>query len=191
METLSSGSCTTQAVNPLYDHKVYVVDDDTAVRDALQMLLTIAGYRVTSFACGVDFLATHTAEAEGCLILDINMPGMDGLEVQAELNQRQSHLSVIILSGYGSIPLSVRALKAGAADFLSKPVTAAALLAAVKQALAQRFQSYGHDNVATPDHETAMPVSLFRRRAREIASRTSIETTIANAHLPDESRCLY
>lgn len=115
--------------------KVYIVDDDSAVRDALSMLLEAGGYNVEAFQCAADFLATSTPSARGCIILDVDMPDMNGLAVQENLAKRGLRLPVIFLSGHGTIPISVRAIKAGAIDFLTKPVEGSVLLAQVQKAM--------------------------------------------------------
>ena len=114
---------------------VFVVDDDPAVRDSLRMMLKAAKLTVTTFPSADEFLAFYHAETIGCIILDINMPGMNGTALQQELNQRGSQLPIIFLTGQGSIPLSARAFKAGAVDFLTKPANGKELLACVNQAL--------------------------------------------------------
>lgn len=111
------------------------MDDDAAVRNSLVMLLEAAGHTVATFSGGEDFLDACTPAIRGCIILDVKMPGMDGPTLQEELTRRGFHLPVIFLSGYGTIPMTVRAIKAGAIDFLTKPVEAGALLALVQEAL--------------------------------------------------------
>jgi FixJ family two-component response regulator len=120
--------------------KIFIVDDDAGVRDALTMLLEAGGYAVEAFQSAADFLDSCTPGALGCIILDVDMPGMDGPALQEELKRRGSRLPVIFLSGHGTIPVSVRAIKAGAVEFLTKPVEGAALLAHVKKALEQASQ---------------------------------------------------
>ena len=100
--------------------QVFVVDDDPDVRDSLRMLLESAGHRVRVFASAQKFLDDHTAR-DGCLIADIRMPDMSGLELQEEVVKRDLPLPVIIITGHGDVPLAVRAMKAGAIDFIEKP----------------------------------------------------------------------
>lgn len=114
---------------------VFVVDDDPAVRDSLTLLLEEEDLCVASFASAEAFLADCRPPPRSCAIVDIRMPGMDGMQMQAELSGRGVLLPVIFLTGHGDIPLSVRAVKAGAVDFLTKPVTAKALLESVHAAL--------------------------------------------------------
>jgi FixJ family two-component response regulator len=116
---------------------VYLVDDDLAVRDALSMLLEERGFEVTSFEGGPAFLETVSAESRGCAIVDLRMPGMDGLALQAELKRRGVMLGVVILTGHGDIPASVNAMKGGAVNFLTKPVEAEKLIESVSVAIAE------------------------------------------------------
>lgn len=115
---------------------VFVVDDDAAMRDALVELLETAGLQVEAHADGPAFLAAYEADRAGCLLLDMAMPGMTGLEVQAALNTRSLTIPTLFLTGHGDIPMAVRAVQAGAVDFLEKPIQGAALLERVQRALA-------------------------------------------------------
>lgn len=115
---------------------IFVVDDDPAVRDSLTLLLEHEDFTVQSFDnAEAFFLASHQSAPYSCAIVDIRMPGMDGIQLQNELVRRGSAVPVIFLTGHGDIPLSVRAIKAGAVDFLTKPVTGTALVASVMAAL--------------------------------------------------------
>ncbi|MEJ2670942.1 MAG: response regulator transcription factor [Deltaproteobacteria bacterium] len=114
---------------------VYVVDDDPSVRGAMKRLLKSVGLPVKTFASAREFLDQATPEWSGCLMVDLRMPGMGGLDLQYQLNARQISLPVIFLTGYGTVPASVRAMKAGAVDFLEKPVDDQTLLDAVHKAL--------------------------------------------------------
>lgn len=114
---------------------VFVVDDDPAVREALTLLLEQEDINVESFESAEVFLAACRPGPCSCAILDIRMPGMDGIQLQAELTKRGNLLPIIFLTSYGDIPSSVRAIKAGAVDFLTKPITGALLLESVKEAL--------------------------------------------------------
>jgi FixJ family two-component response regulator len=114
---------------------VYVVDDEPAVLKALARLLRSAGFRPETFSSARDFIVQHQANAPGCLVLDMTMPGFTGLELQQWLTQTHDPLPVIFITGYGDVPTSVRAMKAGAVDFLTKPVDEQALLTAIENAL--------------------------------------------------------
>ena len=114
---------------------LFIVDDDEAVRDSLQTLLEAAGHRVRSFASGSEFLTAMPFSEDGCLIIDVRMPGIGGLDVQERLRVEGIALPVIVITGHGDVPLAVRAMKAGAVDFVEKPFAEEAILAAVERAL--------------------------------------------------------
>lgn len=107
---------------------IYVVDDDAAVRDALEALLGSVGLPVMSFASAEDFLGKAKASMRGCLLLDVRMPGIGGLELQPKLQERGVRLPVIFVTGHGDVPMAVRVLKAGAVDFVEKPFNEQQLL---------------------------------------------------------------
>lgn len=115
---------------------IFLVDDDEAVLRALRRLLAAAGYEVVSYASPLQFLAEHDPAVPGCAVLDLSMPGIDGLGIQAALSAGSEMRPVIFLTGTGDISTSVRAMKAGAVDFLTKPVQANDLLAAIARAVA-------------------------------------------------------
>jgi len=115
---------------------VFVVDDDEALRSALVQLLETAGLAVSSYADGQAFLEDYVDERPGCVLLDVAMPGLNGLDVQEALRGRGLHPPIVFLTGHGDIPIAVRAVQAGAVDFLEKPVTSATLLERVRRALA-------------------------------------------------------
>ncbi len=116
---------------------VFVVDDDEAIRDALELLFQAAGLRVETFESAGVFLRDYRAGGSGCLVLDIRMPGMSGLDLQDELRRRRASLPIVFLTGHGDIPMTVRALKKGAVDFIEKPVDQQRLVLAVLNALRQ------------------------------------------------------
>ncbi len=117
--------------------RVFVVDDDDAVRDALVTLLDSNGIAAVGYASAEAFLESGGADAPGCLILDVRMPGMTGPQLQAELARRGRHLAIIFLTAYGDIPTTVQAIKGGAVDFLTKPVDGQQLLQLVRTSIAQ------------------------------------------------------
>jgi FixJ family two-component response regulator len=114
---------------------IHVVDDDNSVRTAVARLLRAAGYEVRSHSSAGEFLLSRPADVPGCIVLDVHMPGPSGLDLQEALSKNGDAPPIIFLTGYGDIPMSVRAMKAGAVDFLTKPVQRAALLKAVQSAL--------------------------------------------------------
>ncbi|MDE0343178.1 MAG: response regulator [Deltaproteobacteria bacterium] len=113
----------------------FLVDDDDAVRTSLAALLETAGYRTAEFGSGVEFLDFPDIGVGACVLLDVKMPGPDGLEVQRRLNERGEPLPVIILTGHGDIAMAVQAIRAGAVDFLEKPVSRDRLLKSVARAV--------------------------------------------------------
>jgi two-component system response regulator FixJ len=115
--------------------RIFVVDDDTAVRQATCWALRAAGYDAADFESGESFLRQADLDAPGCAVLDLNMPGLSGIDVLQRLREINSPLGVIMLTGYGDVPTAVRAIQAGAADFIEKPYDPDALLAAIDRAL--------------------------------------------------------
>jgi FixJ family two-component response regulator len=113
------------------------VDDDDGLRSAVTRLLRVAGHEARGYPSAGEFLLAQPTKAPGCVVLDVHMPGPSGLEVQEALGKREDALPIIFLTGHGDIPMSVRAMKAGAVDFLIKPVERKALLDAVQNALSR------------------------------------------------------
>ena len=147
------------------NEKIYVIDDDEVLRYSLSMLLETAGHRVESYESAMAFLRSGSPGSRGCIILDARMPGMDGPALQAELARQGVNLPVIFLTAHGSIPNAVSAIKAGAVDFLTKPVDGALLLARVHEALVQNRK------MADRIEKSASAASLLARltnREREI-----------------------
>jgi FixJ family two-component response regulator len=114
---------------------VFVIDDDASVRGSLENLLRSVGLPVAVFASAQEFLASPHASALGCLILDVRLPGVSGLELQEQLRRTRPDLPIVFITGHGDIPMSVRAMKAGAVEFLTKPFGDQDLIVAVEQAL--------------------------------------------------------
>ena len=114
---------------------VYVVDDDQAIRHAMELLMRSVGLDYEIFHSGDDFLASHTNERAGCLVLDIRMPGLGGLELQEKLNELGSTLPVIFITGHGDVPMAVEAMQKGAVDFIQKPFRDQDLLDRIGEAL--------------------------------------------------------
>jgi FixJ family two-component response regulator len=114
---------------------VFVIDDDESIRDALKSLIRSVGLSVETFASAHDFLQRQRPDIPGCLILDVRMPGLSGLDLQRDLTDANIHLPIIFITGHGDIPMSVRAMKAGAVEFLTKPFRDQDLLDAIQQAL--------------------------------------------------------
>lgn len=116
---------------------VHIVDDEDAIRRSASFMLKTSGYRVQTWSSGIAFLKEVRRTEAGCVLLDVRMPGMDGLEVQLRLGERGVTMPVIILTGHGDISIAVRAMKAGAVDFLEKPFERQSLLQALEAAFAR------------------------------------------------------
>ncbi len=120
---------------------VFVVDDDEDVRKSLAYLVKSVGLRTETYASATDFLNSYDASKPGCLILDVRMPGMSGLELQERLSAKGSPLPVIMITGYGDIPMAVRAMKKGAVEFIEKPFREQALLECIQKAIERDAQA--------------------------------------------------
>lgn len=118
------------------DPIVFVIDDDRMIREGLQSLIRSVGLRVETFASAQDFLIAKRQDAPACLVLDVRMPGLSGLDLQLKLSDANVQIPIIFLTGHGDIPMSVRAMKEGAHEFLTKPVRGQDLLDAVQKAIA-------------------------------------------------------
>lgn len=119
---------------------VYIVDDQASVRNALSEMLSVFGYRVEAFGSARDFLAQGGRERSGCLVADVKMPGMDGIELMAEVNRLAIPLPVILISGHADVPMAVAAIKAGALEFIEKPIDDKQLVAAINRAFSEAFE---------------------------------------------------
>lgn len=171
---------------------VFIIDDDAAVRDSLSLLCETAGLKVESYDSAESFLAASHPGQAGCLVLDVRMGQMSGPELHAELNRRGSQLPIIYLTGHGDIPMSVRAMKSGAADFLTKPVDGAALLERVQAALQQnreqleqlQFCASQRRRLAqlTPREQEIMLLMLAGHSNKVIGKRLGISHRTVEAH---------
>jgi FixJ family two-component response regulator len=117
------------------DAIVFVVDDDSSIREAIKSLVSLVGLRVETFGTAQEFLRNERPDLPGCVVLDVELPGLSGLDLQRELAAHGIKLPIIFITGYGDIPMSVRAMKAGATEFLTKPFRDQDLLDAIQQAL--------------------------------------------------------
>lgn len=140
---------------------VYVVDDDPSVRNAVQLLLQAAGFAVETSDSAHEFLKRDLGDVSGCLVLDVKMDGLSGLDLQRELAAANVHLPIIFMTGHGNVPMSVQAMKAGALEFLTKPFRKDELLDAVKHALAR-------DGVARAERNE---VANIRQRYEKLTPR--------------------
>jgi two-component system, LuxR family, response regulator FixJ len=146
------------------DRTLYVVDDDAAVRRSLERLLDAAGFHVVSYESPSAFLEAASGLSAGCVLLDIRMPAVDGLEVQARLNRLRVQLPVIVMTGHGDVPSAVRAMKAGAVDFLEKPFGDETLLQAIEGAFVKVNRLIGDRDA----ERAAQRIATLSPREREV-----------------------
>lgn len=173
------------------DAKIFIVDDDASVRESLALLIEQEGMVVETFASAQDFLAIDLTQ-RGCAVLDLRMPGMDGLQLQAELLRRGTVMPIIFLTGYGDVPTSVRAIKAGAVDFLTKPVRSAELFESLHAALRESERLHGLEEVhrsmaqrlagLTERERDVMLLAIEGLPNKEIARRLDISHRTVEIH---------
>ncbi|MEJ2576139.1 MAG: response regulator FixJ [Gammaproteobacteria bacterium] len=171
---------------------VFVVDDDQAMRSSLQWLIESVGLSVESFASADEFLRSYSPGRDGCLLLDVRMPGMSGLELQDYLNQHQIEIPVIIITGHGDVHMAVRAMKSGAVDFIEKPFNDEMLLDAIRNALTlddrRREQRSAKAAIAerleqlTPREYEVMEMVTSGKSNKEIANVLGVSAKTVEAH---------
>ena len=147
---------------------VFIVDDDADLRDALSLLMRAAGLQAQCFATAKEFLLRITPRDSGCLVLDIRMPGMSGIELQAELHKRRIRLPIIFLTSHGNVPLAVNAMKAGAVDFIQKPLDQHRLVIAVLNALKTDAAQNKANDAAAADTDAAARLAALSKREVEV-----------------------
>ena len=172
--------------------RVFIIDDDSSVRTSLARLLDAAGFATEVFACAEDYLASERFDGVACIILDVRMPGSSGLELQDTLKGLESDLPILFLTGHGDIPMSVKAIKGGAVNFLTKPVDEMVLLEAVRQALVVHKKKL-KDNELTRKARASLATLTSRElevmryilsgvRNRQIATHLEITEKTVKAH---------
>lgn len=144
---------------------IHLVDDEESIRKSAGFMLKTSGYAVQTYASGIAFLKAIKAAEPGCILLDVRMPGIDGLEVQQVLANRGITMPVIVLTGHGDVGIAVRAMKAGAADFLEKPFEKAALLASIVAAFSRLDNS---DARSLREAEAKVRVAVLTPRERDV-----------------------
>jgi FixJ family two-component response regulator len=149
------------------DKIVFVVDDDPSIREAIKSLISLVGVRVETFGNAQEFLRTERPELPGCVVLDVELPGLSGLDLQRELSAHGINLPIIFITGYGDIPMSVRAMKAGATEFLTKPFRDQDLLDAIQQALERHRAALRHSKEIA---ELRKRFDALTSREREVMS---------------------
>jgi FixJ family two-component response regulator len=170
---------------------VHVVDDDASFRTAVGRQLRAAGYHVFTYESGADLLAQLPVTSPGCIILDVRLPGMSGPDLQQRLIERGANLPIIFLTGHPDIPASVRTIKAGAEDFLIKPVAGSKLLAAIERAIASHRVDPGRGEIAalralleqlTPREREVFQLVVHGRLNKQIAHELDITERTVKAH---------
>lgn len=171
---------------------VFVVDDDISVRESLESLITRAGWRAAVFSSAQEFLASSRASSPCCLILDVSLPDVNGLALQQRIAGERSEMPIIFITGHGDIPMSVKAMKAGAVEFLTKPYTAAVLLQAIQGALEnsrtcllkQEHDQQIHDRYGalTPREREVMGLVVRGQLNKQIGGQLGIREDTVKAH---------
>jgi two-component system response regulator FixJ len=146
-------------------HLVHLVDDDEAIRRSAGFMLKTSGFHVRTYESGVELLKTASNLEPGCILLDIRMPGMDGLEVQSALRDKGVGLPVVIMTGHGDVGLAVQAMKAGAVDFIEKPFEKAVLMSAIEQGMERLKRASAHRSRAD---EAGVRLKVLTPREREV-----------------------
>jgi FixJ family two-component response regulator len=149
------------------DAIVFVVDDDSSIREAIESLVKLVGLRVETFGTAQEFLRAERPDLPGCVVLDVELPGLSGLDLQRELAAHEIKLPIIFITGYGDIPMSVRAMKAGALEFLTKPFRDQDLLDAIQQALERDRTARQHSR---ENAELRKRFDALTTREREVMS---------------------
>jgi len=149
---------------------VFLIDDDPAIRDAVGLLLRANGLAVETFASAVDFLESDAVQRPGCLLLDVRMPGMSGLDLQKRLQEMDCRMPIIFITGHGDVPMAIRAMKAGAFDFVEKPFQAQALLDRLHEALALDAQERRRQ---ARRNDVAARLALLSPREQEVMERVA------------------
>ncbi len=175
-----------------FEPTVFIVDDDAEVRAALQLLMQSVGLPAKTFTSAQDYLDRFDAERPGCLVLDIRMPGMSGLELQERLSQEPLHPPIVMITGHGDVPMAVRAVQAGATDFIEKPFRDQVLLDSVHRAITQDAESRGEaSRIAdiekrlarlTPREREVLELVMAGDRNKVIASRLGVSQSTVEAH---------
>ena len=188
---MSPTSSTTKSASPL-EPTVLVVDDDLSIREALGDLFNSVGLRTQMFGTAAELLKSNLPDTPSCLVLDIRLPGLSGLDFQTQLAQANIHIPIIIMTGHGDIPMSVRAMKAGAVDFLTKPFRDQDILDAVSRAIERDRQRRDSENARanlralfaslTPREREIMTLVTAGKMNKQIAAEVSLSEITVKIH---------
>ncbi len=182
------GSSPMSTVTPI----VFIVDDDISVRESLELLIQNEGWQAETFASAQDFLNHPRAALPSCLILDVSLPGLNGLELQQRVAAERTDLPIIFITGHGDIPMTVRAMKAGAIEFLTKPFSDEALLHAIRQAFQRSRLALSHEAemrelrncyaLLTPREQQVMALVVSGLLNKQIGGELGISEITVKAH---------
>jgi len=171
---------------------VFIVDDDVSVRESLELLIQSEGWRAETFASAQEFLDHPRAHLPSCLILDVSLPGLNGLELQQRVSAERTDMPIIFITGHGDIPMTVRAMKAGAVEFLTKPFNDEALLNAIRQALQRSRLALSHEAeirelrngyaLLTPRERQVMALVVTGLLNKQIGGQLGISEITVKAH---------
>ena len=171
---------------------VFVVDDDVSVRESLELLIDNEGWQPRTFACAQEFLDSPRAVVPSCLLLDISLPGLNGLELQKRVAVERTDIPIIFITGYGDVPKTVQAMKAGAVEFLTKPFNAEVLLTAIRQALERSRLALAQEAELrelrsryaslTPREREVMALVVFGLLNKQIGGELGISEITVKAH---------
>ncbi len=175
-----------------FDSTVFIIDDDASVRKSLSRLLRSAGYTAETFASAEEFLGREHFNGIGCLLLDVQMPGLSGMDLQKELNKADYHMPIIFITGHGDIPMSVEAMKKGAVDFLTKPFDDKELLQTVESAIEKDRQTRAeydetldirrHIELLTPREHQILRYVITGMLNKKIALKLNISEKTVKVH---------
>jgi len=173
-------------------NKVYIVDDDTAVRESLSWLVESVGLKTETFSSANEFLSICNNSISGCLVSDIRMPGMSGLELQEQLNQKEINIPIIFITGFGDIKMAVHAIQSGAVDFITKPFNDQELLDRIQHAMVEGERAWqqqihkkeiqSHFALLTPREHEVMAKVVQGKLNKIIASELNVSNKTVEAH---------
>jgi FixJ family two-component response regulator len=173
---------TPRRVQPAADRRspvVFVVDDDVSVRESLELLIRCAGLQAQTFASAGEFLASPRVDAPSCLVLDVSLPDLNGLDLQARVAGERSDMPIIMITGHADVPMSVRAMKAGAAEFMVKPFDVDEMLGAVRSAIARSDVALGDQAALRPLRERHASLSQRERQVMSLVVTGRLNKQIA------------
>lgn len=174
------------------EQTVFIVDDDEAMRNSLRWLIESVGLNTETFGSANEFMQAYYPGRMGCMILDVRMPGLSGLELQDKLNSQEINIPIIVLTGHGDVPMAVRAMKSGAVDFLEKPCNDQVLLDCIQHALekdseqrrenSRQAEIKSHMTQLTPREHDVLQMVVAGTSNKEIAAKLGVSTRTVEVH---------